>query len=342
MKKNNNELLTPNELSPETKASMKTRIISGVVAALIIFPVLFLGDLFIAFFVAFLVIVGTYEIIHCAKKKYNPTLYIVAIILALLLTYWPMIRSLPNYFGSKAESSVWTIYGSFEDLSISPLVVGLGAFIVFAMVLIDKGFTVRDATFMFTMVVIITLGFQSALYLRYIPSTYYHEITGSTAGFLNWYDNFESSMLMFYVIGATFFTDMGAYFVGVFFGKHKMNPRISPKKTWEGFFGGVIISSLLSFGLAMILFATGHPFVMGILDLDHWYLALILSLLLPLVATLGDFVFSSAKRHFDIKDFGNIMPGHGGVLDRLDSLIFSFITTAIFLEMYQFWSPFLK
>jgi phosphatidate cytidylyltransferase len=137
-------------------------------------------------------------------------------------------------------------------------------------------------------------------------------------------------------------SDVGAYFIGVFFGKHKMLERISPKKTWEGFFGGVFFSIAFSFGFAMILMATGHPLVEGILDMEHWYIVLILSTLLPLAAVLGDFVFSSAKRYFGIKDFGNIIPGHGGMLDRLDSVIFTMITSGVFLSLFQYWSQFNK
>ena len=339
--RNKVEPITPNELTPEAKASMKTRIISAIVASIIIRPSLLLGSYFAVAIVAFFTIVGTYEVVHCAKKKYNPALYIVAIILALSMTYWPILASLPTYFASGKEAA-WTLYTAFEDIKISILVLALGAFGLFFMVIIDKGFTVRDACFMFTMIMIITLGFQSALYVRYLPSRYYHEFIHSSEGFFNLYDNLESSILFAYVLVATFMTDIGAYFVGVFFGKHKMNPRISPKKTWEGFFGGVIISSLCSFAFAMIFLLTKHPLVIGLLDLDHWYLVLILSFLLPFVATLGDFVFSSAKRHFDIKDFGNIMPGHGGILDRLDSVIFTMITTAVFLEMVEYWGRFIK
>ena len=341
--KKNNDLLTPNELTPEAKTSMKTRIISGIVAAIIIVPTLIIGDYFTFALVGIMVILGTYEIVHCAKMKYNPALYIVAIILALTMAYWPLIRALPSVFSGNGPSSDLILYSSFSDINISPLVIGLGAFAVFFMVIIDKGFTVRDACFLFTMIVIITLGFQSALYLRYLPSHYYHQadLTAPT-GFFNTYDNLESSLLVLFVIFATIMTDIGAYFIGVFFGKHKMNPRISPKKTWEGFFGGIIISSAFSFGVSMILFATGHPYIVGLFDLQHWYLILVLSLILPLVSTLGDFVFSSSKRHFNIKDFGNIMPGHGGVLDRLDSLLFSFITTAVFIEMFEYWSPLFK
>ena len=338
--KNSKEIIVPNELTPETKASMKTRIISAVVAAIIVVPLLFLGDYFIFGLIGFATIVGTYEVVHCAKKKYNPALYIVAIILALLMTFWPLIRALPATLASHQSFDLASLYGSFQDLYISIMVLALGAFGLFFMVIIDKGFTVRDASFMFTLIMIVTVGFQSALYIRYLPCHYYVQ-AGNEVHFFNMYTNLESALLFIYVLLATFMTDIGAYFVGVFFGKHKMNPRISPKKTWEGFFGGVIFSSIISFGFAMILFATGHPFIIGLLDLDHWYFALILSFLLPSVATLGDFVFSSAKRHFEIKDFGNIMPGHGGVLDRLDSVIFTMITTATFIEIVDYWSAYI-
>ena len=340
--KNNKEVITPNELTPETKASMKTRIISAIVGGVIIIPMLILGDYFIFAMIAFFTIVATYEVVHCAKKHYNPALYIVAIVLALLMTFWPLIRSIPGNLANNVSFNLAAVYNAFSDLYISIMVLALGAFGLFFMVIIDKGFTVRDASFMFTLIMIVTVGFQSALYIRYLPCHYYVNVAGNEAHLFNLYTNLESSTLFLYVLIATFMTDIGAYFIGVFFGKHKMNPRISPKKTWEGFFGGIIFSSLCSFGFAMILFCTGHPFIEGILDLKHFYLILILSFLLPFVATLGDFVFSSAKRHFEIKDFGNIMPGHGGILDRLDSVIFSMITTAVFLEMIQYWSPFIK
>lgn len=339
-----NKEFTPNELSKDTKISMRTRIISAAIGIVIVLPILLIGDFFMFALIGAAAAIGTYEIVHCAKKKYNPALYIVAIVLALLLTYWPMIFTLPNFFGNKAETAAtnWHLYAVFYRLYLSIAVVTLGAFGLFFMVIIDKGFTVRDATFMFTMILITTLGLQAALFIRYIPSLKYHEIYGEPTSYFNWYDNFESALLIIYVLIATFMTDVGAYFVGVFFGKHKMNPRISPKKTWEGFVGGILISTIFSVGFALIMCATGHALIHGVLDLKHWYLILILSFILPFVSTLGDFVFSCAKRHFEIKDFGNLIPGHGGILDRIDSVIFSMITTAIFIEMVDFWSNFVQ
>ena len=262
----------------------------------------------------------------------------------MCMTYWPIVISLhacirnAKDVGFQQAFAGWRIYSSFGNLNYSVTILALGAFGVFAMVLIDKGFTVRDACFILAMMMIITLGYQCGAYLRYFPSYQYRiALNNPTTSYFNWFDNLESGLLFAYVLIATIMTDVGAYFIGVFFGKHKMNERISPKKTWEGFFGGAIISTLVSFGVALPFILTGHPLVYGVLDKNHWYLVLILSFILPFVSTLGDFVFSSVKRYFGIKDYGNVMPGHGGVLDRLDSAIFSFITAAVFINIVQYW-----
>ena len=115
-----NPELQPNELTPETKASMKTRIISAIVAGVICIPLVILGDFFFFAFVTFVIFVSTYEIIHCAKKKYNIALYIVAWILALLMAYWPMIMSIPD-FATGAKEFNWHLYTMFDELYISIL-----------------------------------------------------------------------------------------------------------------------------------------------------------------------------------------------------------------------------
>lgn len=343
MKRKINPELQPNQISEETKVSMRTRIISAIVGLVVCVPLIVLGDFFFFAFITFATIVGTYEIIHCAKKKYNIALYIVAWILALLMTYWPMIRAIPG-FVQDPSSFNWHLYTMFDELYISILILVLSVFGLFFMVLIDKGFTVRDACFIFTMMLVITLGFQSGLIVRYFPSQQLpaemREQLGS--GYLNTYDNLESCLFLVYVLVGTFMTDTGAYFVGVFFGKHKMIERISPKKTWEGFVGGVVVSIISSFAFGYIFSLCGHPLVYGFLDKDHWYMILILSSVIPFSSVIGDLVFSAAKRHFDLKDFGNIIPGHGGVLDRLDSVIFSLLATSAFIYLYQYWSQFVK
>ncbi|MGV4414831.1 phosphatidate cytidylyltransferase [Chryseobacterium sp. T1] len=112
-------------------------------------------------------------------------------------------------------------------------------------------------------------------------------------------------MMLFILIWSS---DSFAYFTGKFFGKHKMAPKISPKKTWEGFAGGVFFTVILGFFVEMYL-----PDLRG-----NW---MIVGLLVSIFAPLGDLVESQLKRTFAVKDSGNIMPGHGGVLDRLDSFI---------------------
>lgn len=111
-------------------------------------------------------------------------------------------------------------------------------------------------------------------------------------------------------------SDTGAYFSGYFFGKHKMAPVISPKKTWEGFFGGWLVSV----GCAA-LFGVLYQQIAGVtLAVSPLWMAALAVPLAPL-SVCGDLLASKIKRHCGIKDYGNIMPGHGGVMDRFDSVI---------------------
>lgn len=111
-------------------------------------------------------------------------------------------------------------------------------------------------------------------------------------------------------------SDTGAYFSGYFFGKHKMAPVISPKKTWEGFFGGWLVSV----GCAA-LFGVLYQQIAGVtLAVSPLWMAALAVPLAPL-SVCGDLLASKIKRHYGIKDYGNIMPGHGGVMDRFDSVI---------------------
>ncbi|MEA5026293.1 MAG: phosphatidate cytidylyltransferase [Erysipelotrichaceae bacterium] len=119
----------------------------------------------------------------------------------------------------------------------------------------------------------------------------------------------------------TYLTDTFAYFGGMLFGKHKLNERISPKKTLEGsicgYLGGMAIG--LTFGLTF-------------LTLSH-SLIIISSLLIPILSQIGDLAMSSVKRYFSCKDFSNLFPGHGGVLDRIDSLTFTLLVFNILVRV---------
>lgn len=115
--------------------------------------------------------------------------------------------------------------------------------------------------------------------------------------------------------------DTGAYASGVLFGKHPMAPRISPKKTWEGFAGSVVAATLAGILLAVFMIGT------------QWWVGLILALTLVGVATLGDLTESLIKRDLGIKDISTWLPGHGGFLDRLDSMLPSTIAAYVIFSL---------
>ena len=103
--------------------------------------------------------------------------------------------------------------------------------------------------------------------------------------------------------------DTAAYFAGSFLGKHKMNPALSPKKTWEGAAGGLVGSMIASVIIGILADCT---------PLWHW---VILGLVGGVAGQMGDLLASMIKRHNGIKDYGKIFPGHGGVMDRVDSVL---------------------
>jgi phosphatidate cytidylyltransferase len=137
---------------------------------------------------------------------------------------------------------------------------------------------------------------------------------------LNFNSVFDPSLiLLMFILTWTF--DTFAYLFGVRFGKTKIMPSVSPKKSWEGFAGGFIFTVLASF-------ITTHYF----LKVDN-SIALAMSLFLPFTATLGDFTESYFKRQAGVKDSGNFIPGHGGMLDRMDAFMITIPVLYIYLNI---------
>lgn len=136
---------------------------------------------------------------------------------------------------------------------------------------------------------------------------------------------FERGVYHFEVILGTLLilwaTDTGAYFAGTFLGKNKLFPRISPKKTWEGFAGGAALAMIFAYGLSTYF----HN-----LTLVQW---LVVGVIIIVGGTFGDLVESMLKRSLEIKDSGNALPGHGGFLDRFDGLLISVPFLVAFLEL---------
>jgi phosphatidate cytidylyltransferase len=120
-------------------------------------------------------------------------------------------------------------------------------------------------------------------------------------------------------VALTIGSDIGGFAAGVLFGKHPMAPSISPKKSWEGFAGSVTTQVLIGVGLFV-----------WVLD-GIWWMGVVAGVVMTITATLGDFVESSIKRDLGIKDMGSIIPEHGGIMDRLDSILpNAFVAWALF------------
>lgn len=127
--------------------------------------------------------------------------------------------------------------------------------------------------------------------------------------------------LLLYIWG----TDIGAYFYGSWFGKKKLLPKISPNKTWKGFLGGLLVTMLI-----IVILCSASP-----LSLNAWPKMLCLGLSASLFSTLGDLIESMLKRNAGVKDTGNFLPGHGGLLDRIDSLLSAAPIFAVLLFLFK-------
>ena len=164
----------------------------------------------------------------------------------------------------------------------------------------EKVYNVRDAFYLLGGVFF--LGFSMSLFYMYRS---------------------HSLSLIIFLFLITMITDSYAYFTGRLIGKTKLIESISPNKTWEGTIGGSFVGTFVC-----------TVYYLTIIDQDASIFAVALVvLLLSVIGQLGDLFFSAIKRRFKIKDFSNLMPGHGGVLDRLDSIIFVMLTFTFFLNI---------
>jgi len=247
-----------------------------------------------------------------ALLKYFPLGFAALVALAIVLA----IKELAHAFSSTDTyvSKRW-LMASAVGLSagawfagIRGLAIGLGiALTLMLVLLLRKG----------------TQGFVKSASASVFALVYLPFLTGFLILLARPHNGLEQIMVFVILVASN---DTFAYVFGVLLGKHPMAPAISPKKTWEGFAGSLIFTTVL-----------GYLSFDGILHLNAWVGAAV-GLLIVFTATTGDLIESAIKRDFAIKDMGNLLPGHGGVMDRLDSIVTSAPALWVVLELVKHFS----
>lgn len=276
---------------------MKTRIISGAVAIALLIVVLILSDT-IVFNIAFGLIAAlmVYEMARAKKldKEYGylGVSAVFAFICPVIVYFLPNIAPLLS-----DHTSRFTRHSAYLALAAAPYIAVAFAYIVIVTAILlarHKSIKIGDFYTCTAYVLLICGCMHSICFI--VKETLF-------------------IFLIFAFMGA-WVADTGAYFAGTFFGKHRLCPEISPKKTIEGLAGGAIANAIVfaaatSFWNPSIKDAKFSPIAMAIVGVICCFLGL-----------LGDLTASLIKRECGIKDYGNIMPGHGGAMDRFDSLIY--------------------
>lgn len=275
---------------------MKTRIISAVVGLMILaVAIAFYDTIIFNLFIAALALIGIYEAHHAAGLTKNH--WRITLYSALFTVFILLVPQAREY----AIPAIYVL-----------------TVLVFAYTLEHhKTFTIREGAYALLMGIALPVVFGLILLFR--------DKLGNEQGLL----------YLAFLLGSAWWSDIGGYFSGMLFGKHKLCPEISPKKTVEGLIGGLIFAVLGNIGIMVLinrLAAQGIGYLVNSLTL-HFGRICLLTPLLALLSVVGDLSFSIIKRTYGIKDYGNLMPGHGGVLDRFDSVIF--IAPAVyFIALY--------
>lgn len=270
---------------------MKQRIITGIILALILLPLILIKPVYFYGAVGLFCLIASFEIINMLQHKhYIPKGMMIYFGIATLTLYITLISIYINIFVIESLL-VWLF---------SVLLIGL-----LLHVFIEK-------------LTSELLG-KMMLYILYV---------GISFAALSMVRS-EGIYTLLYLLILSMVTDMFAYFVGIKFGKHRLAPKISPKKSIEGSIGGSFFA---------VLFATIFAYYFDILPFERFVVFLVVSivtgLLVSVTAQVGDLVASSFKRDHGIKDYSNLFPGHGGVLDRFDSSSFASIALIIMFLIF--------
>lgn len=261
---------------------MKERIVTGVILALILLPIIGFSEYIIyPILMSLLTVTALFEmfrVIGVVKDLYlTVPPYLFGAVLPLL-AYFMMQRGQEH----------------FNVFSVLSMCVLLYLFYLFIVLIVRyERVRLEDAALAFMTSLYIVASFTALTVVRYMAGG-------------RWYFG-----IVFITAWAT---DIFAYFTGYFFGKHKLSPRISPKKTVEGSLGGIFFSILICVLYGLVLETK------ALASVNYVGLALT-GLVLSILAQAGDLAASLIKRQYGVKDYSNLMPGHGGVMDRFDSVI---------------------
>lgn len=269
---------------------MKTRIISGVLGSTIVAAMLIVG-------------------------QYVPIVYNILVSLVVAICVYEIFaaRGIEKKYQILIPSAVFAL--------LMPILFSVGYWNILAaayplamfIVLISSPDSVKfsEVAFALTTTSVITLGFGTIVFMC---------------------DNNRENSLYYIMMSLAipWVADAGAYFVGSLMGKHKLCPKISPKKTVEGAVGGLAAGVLGALLLSFIF----QSFVFKDSEQVQYLSVVIMALLGGVVSIIGDLSFSTIKRSCHIKDYGSIIPGHGGILDRCDSVIFTAPFIALFIEYF--------
>lgn len=252
---------------------MISRILTAVIGLPVFLGLLFMGGYYIKILVLVMGIIGIKELYKIMELKSN-------IILALLYLF--------SFFLIIAPKNI--------DYLVPTILFILSIFILYV---INFQEDMQENKKEFTIII------QSLFVYMYVTIPLYHLILIRDIS-----DNYKYIVFMFIII---WITDSFAYFTGMLFGKHKLAPKVSPKKTIEGSLGGSFFALIISLfvNYKFSIFPEVSPLILAMLVL-----------FLSIISQLGDLFESSIKRIYNVKDSGKILPGHGGVLDRFDSTIF--------------------
>jgi phosphatidate cytidylyltransferase len=285
--------LDPNAPEPEKsnrqKGAIGQRILTSIVAIPIVLVFVWFGGWWAFAASALVVVLGINELHNMMiHEGYHPMIAVslVLSLLFLLAAMFPLMR-----------------------LTLLEISLIIAVLVSFPLLFFRKKLEGAMIDWSLTLAIAIYLGWPLSLF----PQLRGYEI-GFSPGF--WW-------VLIVLFGVWGF-DTGAFFSGRFFGRHKLAPKISPAKTWEGVIGGMIFS--IAFSLLLTVIPLKIP----------WYLAIVLGILIGAAATLGDLAESLIKRQTHVKDSGHFMPGHGGILDRVDSILFAVIVVFVFMQLVAY------